>query len=246
MMNDMADTDRAGEASVDPRILARIRAMLAKAEATTFPAEAEAFTAKAQRMMSDHSIEQALLEGDAISAQPGDLLVVHKAPYASQKASVLSSIARPNRCRCVWNSYLSASTVFGFEHDLAAVELLFTSLLVQANSEMSAAEAVGRFEAGRIRSFRASFYLGYGSRVGQRLSAIRDEAARDAAEVRGVDILPVLASRDGLVEDAMHETFPNLSTRRVSLSNGHGYRAGRVAGDRADLGPGGARLGRAV
>ncbi|RST20878.1 bifunctional 3'-5' exonuclease/DNA polymerase [Streptomyces sp. WAC04770] len=42
-------------------MLTRIRALLAKAEATGFPEEAEALTAKAQELMARHSIDEALL-----------------------------------------------------------------------------------------------------------------------------------------------------------------------------------------
>ncbi|NEA40757.1 DUF2786 domain-containing protein, partial [Streptomyces sp. SID11385] len=44
----------------EPRMLTRIRALLAKAEATGFPEEAEALTTKAQELMARHSIDEAL------------------------------------------------------------------------------------------------------------------------------------------------------------------------------------------
>lgn len=47
------------------RMLTRIRALLAKAEATGFPQEAEALTAKAQELMARHSVDEALLDAQA-------------------------------------------------------------------------------------------------------------------------------------------------------------------------------------
>ena len=41
----------------DPKITERVRALLAKAESTTFPDEAEAFTAKAQELIAQHAID---------------------------------------------------------------------------------------------------------------------------------------------------------------------------------------------
>jgi len=231
--------------SIDQKILERIRALLAKAEASSFPEEADAFTAKAQWLMSKHSIEQALLEGGAHSTNARSLRLVHDAPYASQKATLLSQISRPNACSAVYEPHRTTSTVFGFEHDLAAVELLYTSLLVQASSEMMQAERAGGFDPSRIKSFRAAFFIGYGSRVAQRLRDIRDLAAADATEQTGRDVLPVLASREVVVNDAMREVFPHTTSRRPSLSNGTGYIAGQVAADKADLGPRGARLSNA-
>src|SRR5260370_6696469 len=54
----------------DERMLARIRALLAKAESTEFPDEAEALSARAQELMARHSIDRALV--DARSARPGE------------------------------------------------------------------------------------------------------------------------------------------------------------------------------
>ena len=45
-------------------------------------------------------------------------------------------MAQANRCRVVWSKDLGLVTVIGFPADLDAVELLFTSLLVQANTAM--------------------------------------------------------------------------------------------------------------
>jgi len=231
-------------ASVNKKILARIRALLAKAEATTFAEEAEAFTAKAQQQMSAHSIERALLD-DPDGTAPAAMRIWHDAPYASQKATLLGEIAQANACRAVWGKQLDVSTVFGFDHDLASVELLHTSLLVQASTEMSMAVKGVDFAAKRVRSFRSSFLIGFAFRVGERLEAIRETSTRVAAESTEADLLPVLASRDAVVEDALSEAFPNLSSRRISLSNGDGYRAGTVAADKADIGPGGPVLRQA-
>jgi len=228
----------APEGSVNKKVLARIRALLAKAEATPFAEEAQAFTAKAQQQMSDHSIERALLD-DPDGTAPAAMRIWHDAPYASQKATLLGEIAHANACRAVWNKRLDVSTVFGFDHDLASVELLHTSLLVQANTEMSTAVRGVDFAAKRVRSFRASFLIGFAVQVGERLEAIRESSARVAAESTESDLLPVLASRDAIVEGALSEAFPNVYSSRVSLSNGDGYRAGTIAANKADIGPGG-------
>lgn len=56
---------------VDEKALSKVRALLAKAEATKFPEEAEAFSAKAQELMSRYSLHQAVVDherGDAPAA----------------------------------------------------------------------------------------------------------------------------------------------------------------------------------
>jgi hypothetical protein len=232
--------------AVDPKILARIRALLAKAESTSFAEEAEAYTSKAQWLMTKYSIEQALIDaGHTTTLSAGLMTIVHDSPYASQKATLLSMISNPNGCRSVYTSGTATSTVFGFDHDLTAVELLYTSLLVQAQIEMHQAERAGGFDSSRVRSFRAAFFIGFAQRVGVRLQEIRELATKEAEVATGTEVLPVLVSRDLVVEDAMRTAFPRLGVRRASLSNGQGFTAGQVAGAKADLGPGGARLRRA-
>ena len=58
----------------DAKALARVRGLLAKAEATQFPEEAESLSAKAQELMSRYSLHQAIRDHDAgreAEATPG-------------------------------------------------------------------------------------------------------------------------------------------------------------------------------
>lgn len=156
-------------AADEPRMLTRIRALLAKAEATGFPEEAEALTTKAQELMARHSIDEALLAARTHSREtPGACRIGVEPPYESAKAILLDAVASANRCRAVWNDDLCFTTVVGFEPDLEAVELLFTSLLVQGTAAMTRAEA-GQRAGGRKRTktFRQAFLMGYAQRLGQ-------------------------------------------------------------------------------
>ena len=58
---------RASRPAEDP-LLERVRALLAKAESTSFPEEADALTAKAQELMARHAIDAAMLEGASVGA----------------------------------------------------------------------------------------------------------------------------------------------------------------------------------
>ncbi|WP_242902470.1 DUF2786 domain-containing protein [Actinomadura terrae] len=224
---------------VDQRMLAKVRALLAKAESTEFPEEAEALSARAQKLIARHSIDHALL-----AAETGDLggpagrRVAVDNPYDAPKAVLLTVVADANRCRAVWHRELGFSTVLGFPADLAAVEMLFTSLLVQATAAMVHAgprrDARGR---SRTRSFRHAFLNAYAARIGERLREAADEAtSRAAASTDGEDLLPVLAARDQAVELAVGRMFPNLARSRAgSVSNYEGWVAGRAAADLASL-----------
>lgn len=216
----------------ESRVLGRIRALLAKAEATGFPEEAEALTGKAQELMARHSVDEALLAVGAHTARaPGACRIGVEAPYERTKAVLLDAVATANHCRAVWNEPLGFSTVVGFAADLEAVEMLYTSLLVQAGTAMTKAEAAQK--AGgrrRTRTFRQSFLAAYAHRVGTRLAA----AAEGRTNGLSHDLLPVLASRDVAVTERLDRLFPETtSTRLRGVSDAAGWEEGARAADDA-------------
>ncbi|WP_128375371.1 DUF2786 domain-containing protein [Streptomyces cavernae] len=233
--------EAAGPAPRSSRMLTRIRALLAKAEATGFPEEAEALTAKAQELMARHSIDEAVLAARADARggadAPGACRIGVDPPYETAKAVLLDAIATANRCRTVWNEPLGFSTVVGFDADLEAVELLYTSLLIQATTAMTRAEAAQR-AAGRKRTktFRQSFLASYAHRIGDRLSA----TATEVTATTDGSLLPVLAARDLAVEERLDRMFPETVTTRVrGVSDAAGWTEGAAAADRADTGAAG-------
>ncbi|EME98517.1 DUF2786 domain-containing protein [Streptomyces mobaraensis NBRC 13819 = DSM 40847] len=240
-------------AAVEPKTLARIRALLAKAESTDFPDEAEAFSAKAQELMARHSLDDALLAAaaaaDASAADGPDVCRLGvEGPYESAKALLLSAVAEANHCHAVWSGEYGFSTVVGFEADLELVELMYTSLLVQADAAMiRAADAHHRGTNGhgpnergararsgrRTRDFRESFLIAYAARIGDRLSA----AARDATEhAARPEALPVLAARDVAVGETAGRLFPETTSHRLRGRDAEGWARGTEAADAARLG----------
>ncbi|MGW7322602.1 DUF2786 domain-containing protein [Streptomyces sp. NPDC054845] len=222
-------------AHIEPRMLGRIRALLAKAEATTYPEEAEALSAKAQELMARHTVDEALLAAGrgGPARTPGACRIGVEPPYEEAKAVLLDAVATANRCRAVWNSGFFFSTVVGFESDLEAVELLYTSLLVQGTAAMTRAEAAQR-SGGRKRTktFRQSFLLAYASRLGHRLA---ETAEHTASETPGH--LPALVARDVAVTSRAEEMFPRTTTTRLRGATDHaGWEDGTAAADRAHMG----------
>src|SRR4051812_30424231 len=166
----------AGEPA-DDRMLRRIRGLLAKAESTEFPDEAEALTGKAQELMTRHAVDAALLDaGPSTSGIEVDTRRVHVAdPYVRAKMHLLAAVADANDVRLVWYERLGIANLVGGRHELDAVELLFTSLLLQVAQALAAAERrAGRRSA--ARSFRRAFLLGYAHRIGERLQVARRQA----------------------------------------------------------------------
>ncbi|MFE2250080.1 DUF2786 domain-containing protein [Streptomyces lavendulae] len=231
------DLTEQAHAHIEPRMLGRIRALLAKAEATTYPEEAEALSAKAQELMARHTVDEALLaaRGGGPAQVPGACRIGVEPPYEEAKAVLLDAVATANRCRAVWNRGFEFSTVVGFESDLEAVELLHTSLLVQGTAAMTRAEAAQR--AGgrkRTKTFRQSFLLAYASRLGRRLAETAEHTATEAA-----DNLPALVARDVAVTSRAEEMFPRTTTTRLRGATDHaGWEDGTAAADAAHVGAG--------
>lgn len=117
-------------------MLVKVRKLLAKAEdPACTPEESATFTAKATELIARYGVDRALLAARDPATDPvGDRVVEVVAPYARDKAGLLAAVAAPLRCRCVRRRHGSgfAMHLFGFASDLERVDLLFTSLLVQA------------------------------------------------------------------------------------------------------------------
>ena len=229
----------AGGRADDP-VLARVRALLSKAESTSFEAEAESLTAKAQELMARYAIDGALARSQAPRAEaPTMRRIAVDDPYARAKSELLVVTARANDVRCVWDDEFALMSVVGFARDLEAVETLFTSLLVQASRAMLAKGSVrAPWGASRTRSFRQSFIVAFASRIGERLEAAAGAARADAEAEMATSLAPVLASRAQEIDDEVARLFRHLRiVDGVSVTSAEGWRAGRIAAELATLGP---------
>ncbi len=214
--------------------LRRIRGLLAKAESTEFEEEAESLTAKAQELMTRYAIDQALVGNVDQGDRPRLTRVMVDAPYADAKSLLLAAVAEANRCRAVFLSGLDMSTVAGHADDLEVVELLFTSLLVQAHQALRRAAHASEFgRRGRSASFRSSFFIAFAHRIGDRLRGVSD----DVVESAGGDALPVLRAREAAVDELFDAHFGG-SLRESGVRGGYDYAGqalGRQAADEAKL-----------
>ncbi len=219
------------------RHLERIRALLAKAESTEFDEEADAFTSKAQELMTRHAIDDALLAaheaGRSSGEQPSGRRIGIDDPYAQAKAILLTVIGEASHCRAVWSKRFGFATVFGYAGDLMSVELLYTSLLLQARNAMVRAGDGGK--RARSSSFRRSFLFGFADRIGRRLEEAAGAAVADAVDERGSALLPVLAQRSGRVDEFRNEAFPHLAENRMTIGDWSGWVSGVAAADTAVL-----------
>ncbi len=225
-----------GPTGTDTRVLAKVRSLLAKAESTQFPEEAEALSGKAQELMSRHSLDRLLHE--ARQQPEGNPVTARRLwinpPYVLPKAMLVHAVATANRCRSVVSEALGFASLIGEAPDLEAVELLVTSLLVQADRAMLRyGRQSDRRGQSRTTSFRRSFLLAYAERIGERLRASTSGAVEDTGR-RG-ELVPVLARQAERVDAATARLFPNAFEREARISNGYGWAAGLAAADLALL-----------
>lgn len=222
--------------------LETVRKLLAKADGAATPAEAEIYTAKAVELMARHGIDEALLA----ASRPGhDEVATCRIPvadpYSAGKARLLAWTASALRCRAVLHEAgggkVAAVTVLGFASDRARVELLYTSLLLQASAQLAAQRPAWAGES--VAAYRRSWLHGFAVRVHQRLVEAEARAAESAARspaAAGPSVGLVLADRGARVDRAYAEAFPQVGRARHTRLSGSGYAAGDRAGARADLG----------
>ena len=223
--------------------LGRIRKLLARAERAGTPEEAQACTDKAVELMARHGVDMALLA----AAEPGrDEIGATRMevadPYSAGKARLLGWTASALRCRAVLHQLgggrVGAVTVFGFASDRERVEVLFTSLLLQAGAQLLRERPPHAGES--VAAYRRSWLHGFAVQVHRRLVDAERRAERRAEQQTGArddtGAAIVLADRRSQVEHAYAEAFPALGRSRRSVLSGTGFAAGAAAGERADLG----------
>jgi hypothetical protein len=243
--------------SDDDRMLERVRRLLAKAEGATTEEERDAYNSKAAELIARYGIEEALLGAQqSTRPTPGDQVVRLDAPYARDKGALLASIATPLGVRAVmvkgpppgWSpdqGYVPPALsmhLFGMDSDLQRVDLLYTSLLVQAAHGLAVARPRSAYES--VAAYRRSWMIGFAYSIQQRLVAA-EAAARVNAETNsqraspesgGPSVSLVLADRAALVDSALAEAYPRLRNAPTRSLSGSGGAEGAAAGKRADLG----------
>jgi hypothetical protein len=232
---------RAGRDGPAAKVLARVRGLLAKAESTEYPEEAEALSTKAQELISRYSLD-AMLHTSAREPASGPAPIVSRrlwidAPYVGAKANLIHQVAVANRCSSVVAERLGFTTVVGTMADLDVVELLSTSLMVQADAAMLAAgKQVDHYGGSRTASYRRSFLLAYATRIGQRLAEVTDAAVASATEAdRSGALVPLLRGQEERVDATVTQLFPHTVRKRASVGNMKGWAEGTAAADGARI-----------
>lgn len=230
-----------GSGSPDAKVLGRIRGLLAKAESTDFPDEAESLTAKAQELITRYAIDSALLHrfDSGYNYSVTSKRVHLDNPYLKEKVQLLTEIGEVNSVRTVWSDKLAIATIVGTPADVEQVELLYTSLLIQATRAMQSTDS--RHNSQSTAAYRRAFLLGYAVRIGQRMREASETATQATAEDAGVsmgELVPVLAARTAAVDMHFHKLFPSTKRSRSRSVDAAGWHAGTAAANQARIGVG--------
>jgi len=164
-------------------------------------------------------------------------------PYSAEKAQLANGVASALGCRLVQHpgfrrGQVDAVTMMGFESDLRRVELVFTSLLLQATRSVVHQRPPG-WSGESTTAFRRTYLVGFTNEVYRRLVAAERGAVQrhDAKSGRaGPSAALVVADRRSLVDRAYGEQYGHLKPGRRRQLSGSGYAAGQEAGRRADVG----------
>jgi len=241
-------TPTAREAS--DKMLAKIRGLLAQAEnRAATKEESEAFAAKATELMAKYGVDRMMLTvDDPTSDVLGDRIVdiTGNAALNRQRQDLLARVAMAMGAKAVltrrfdWTKGKQGAEVlqvhlFGFGADLERIEMLYTSLLVQAlNGVARATIPEGEWPA----TFRRSWLQGFTQIVVMRIQQAERRARGEADAQRngGMSTDLVLVDRRDQIERRAAEVYPRLGKTRGRSLSGSGYRSGAQAGQNADIG----------
>jgi hypothetical protein len=221
----------------DEKMIDRITALLAKAEATQYPEEAEAFFAKAAELMEKYRIDPAqFLQRSSEIVRMSYQLNKHKFLRAS--LALLNAVGRHYGVIVLISSTGNSKlpTLCGEQHDIESMLMMFGSLIIQR--DRAALREQVPYGVSQT-SFRNSFCYGYAIRVAERLKAIRDAAKKEAVTEGNAMALEVYGQLEK-VEAALGGNLGSSSHNRPSL-NSRGAGRGYEEGGSADLG--GTRVG---
>lgn len=223
------------------KMLKRVQRLLAKAEDTEFPEEAETCTVMAAELMSKYGIDRAMASARADKREkPVSKVFSFPQPYAKQHCTMFFNILvifggdgvllrSPSRHSKAQNKDLRFQ-VYAFEADLMAVEVLYTSLLLQATHRLNNADVP---DGEHLRSFKTGWWIGFLNEIVNRLKEAR-ATAEDSVKEPGTAI--VLRDRSLEVRDAMLAEHGAVRRGAAShTSSAAGFETGMRDGQRANL-----------
>ena len=267
------------------KVLSKIRALLDQAESTDYEEEAHAFLAKAEHLMVKYDIEEALVlaSGKPVEDKIGfRRFYVDAGKYEGPRIGLISALAhahgldnvvqagrkesspemrdwyntaRDDRGPRPKREYVKWIEVCGFESDLDYLDMLVTSLSLQAAEAVHSPQEVAKMRSetsapGHVIAWKNAFLKGFTGKVASRIRSARREAEREAEEAFAAEqaeadepvstsVALALRDKDQAVKSEFTQRYPKLYAGKGSTAGscgGSGYSSGRDAGSRARIG----------
>lgn len=209
----------------DPQ-LDRVRKLLAKAEGAATEQERDAYNAKAAAMIAKYGIDAAKASAGRVSDDDMALkeYEIRDDNYADEIARLVAKLAIALGCQSILT--YEGATVIGYVADIARLEVLYTSLVLQMHS--------GAVRVGGSISVRRGWMTGFTDTVVLRVREAEGRA-REEAGGEGSSTALVLQSRAVAVKKAFDEEFPSTHRSRPRV-NMAAYADGAAAGRSANIG----------
>jgi hypothetical protein len=207
------------------------------------PEEAEAFAAKAEELMIRHAIDAAMLQ--ELGGKKTDVIVQKRIGFGGIFSTADRSLA--NRVGEAFGFKVLQSKAgpkhyaiwVGFESETRDAEILVASLLIQSRRALEPQATMWRArgcDKQELYVLRRSFIDAFGSAAAKRVAESRRQITAEVAD-KDNRLLPVLASREQLVQAEYEAMFPNVRPGRA-VSRRYSYAgavAGAEAGAKADI-----------
>lgn len=234
---------------VDNKMIARIKALFAKADSVEGTPEADIFREKAYELLAKYGIDESMTRAAGDSPVAGDTMRAATFSYADdtfgyEKMLLVHRVGRALHCDAVQLRKENTLQVFGLARHMERVKFLVDLLMPQMLSGASKAYSENPFASGDLQrakrdlhNHRAEWMVGFADRVGERLREAERKAAGDYDREQGGSGAEVqLASDFDRARRAMHKKYPNIGYARGRSHGGEGYSAGQRAGNAANVG----------
>jgi hypothetical protein len=228
------------------KLLARVRKLIALSEDPgATPAEAQLAWDTAQALMIEHDISQAQLTPEERAKIETVMIDMGK---STADRDLWRFVAATRDMRTFYYAGTSRGALIGFADDIAYVQTLVTSLLLQRERYLrTALEGGERGYWENARSWNNTFRVSFATQIYRRLMAAK---ARTVQETGGTSTALVLASKKSQVDAYCDATHNIRKVKSAPLKANGGARAGVSAANRASLAGGnnqvGADSGRAL
>jgi hypothetical protein len=202
---------------IDPGVLARVKALFAKAEATDNAFEAEAYSAKAAELMDKYRIDAALLSPDEVPTFGQAVYPMHRHKYLRASLQLLVVVATHYGAVVVTPSTGNSKLprLVGTKADLEMAVLMFESLLRQRD-HACLAEDVPAWTS--TTTFRNSFCYGYAGRINKRLRELRERQAEQyIGNTKALAVLDRAAVAKKWLEDEVGDAIGKANRNKAKV-----------------------------